>query len=143
LQAATGWQTVRLPQHLQEDVMRAFLIVPLLAFATAACSGGGQNQAAGGNAADAAVPVTSQVAAMSEGQRNGVFIRAIRDAGFDCQHVERSVSVGNVENMPAWRATCQGGGEWIIVVAADGSAQVLPPAGTAGGNASAGNSAGN
>lgn len=118
--------------------MRASLIA-LCALATAACSGGGQNQAAGGNAAKAAAPVTNQVAALSEGQRDAVFIRAIRDAGFDCQHVERSVAAGTIQNLPAWRATCQGGGEWTIVVAADGTAQVIPPAGAAGGNQAAGN----
>lgn len=122
--------------------MRASLIA-LIALGTAACSGGGQNQAAGANAAKAAEPVTNQVAALSEGQRDAVFIRAIRDAGFDCQHVERSVPAGPVRNMPAWRATCQGGAEWTIVVAPDGSAQVIPPAGAAAGNQAAGNSAGN
>jgi hypothetical protein len=119
--------------------MRASLILTV-ALATAAC-GGGQNQAATANAGNAAEPVTNQVAGLSDAQRNGVFIRALRDAGFDCQHVERSVPAGTVQNMPAWRATCQGGGEWTILVAADGSAQILPQGVTVGGNQSAGNAA--
>lgn len=126
--------------------MRASLIV-MFALATAAC-GGGQNQAASANAGTAAEPVTNQVAGLSDAQRNAVFIRALRDAGLDCQHVERSVPAGTIQNMPAWRATCQGGGEWTIVIAADGTAQILPQSGGAagnqpGGNAAAGNSSGN
>ena len=108
-----------------EEVLRVFLIATL---ATAACSGGGQNQAT--PVANATAPATNQVAALSEGQRNAVFIRAIRDAGFDCQHVERSVAAGTVQNLPAWRATCQGGGAWTIVVTPDGTAQIAPQSGT-------------
>lgn len=119
--------------------MRASLILAL-ALATAAC-GGGQNQAATANGGNAAGPVTSQVAALPDAQRNGVFIRALRDAGLDCQHVERSVPAGTIQNMPAWRATCQGGGEWTIVIAADGSAQILPQGGAATGGQAAGNAA--
>jgi hypothetical protein len=121
--------------------MRASLIV-LLTLAASACGTGGQNQAApAAESANGAAPAGTQVAALSEGQRNAVFIRAIRDGGLDCQHVERSVPLGNIQNMPAWRATCQGGGEYTIVVGADGSAQILPDQGAAGGNQSAGNAA--
>lgn len=120
--------------------MRAVLIVTL-ALAIAAC-GGGQNQAATANAGTAAEPVTNQVAGLSDAQRNAVFIRALRDAGLDCQHVERSAPAGAIQNMPAWRATCQGGGEWTIVIATDGTAQILPQSGAAGGNQAAGNSSG-
>jgi hypothetical protein len=139
-QAATGLPGHALTPELKEDVMRASPIMAL-ALATAAC-GGGQNQGANGNGGSAAEPVTNQVAALSDAQRNGVFIRALRDAGFDCQHVERSVPAGTIQNMPAWRATCQGGGEWTILITADGSAQILPQGTTIGGNQSAGNSAG-
>lgn len=119
--------------------MRASLITAL-ALATAACSGG-QNQANIANTANAAEPVTNQVAALSDAQRNAVFIRALRDAGMDCQHVERAVPAGMVQNMPAWRATCQGGAEWTILIAADGSAQILPQGATISGNQAAANAA--
>jgi hypothetical protein len=103
--------------------MRAPVILAL-ALATGACGGSGQNQA--GSAANGAEPAGSRVAALSEGERNAVFIRALRDAGLECQHVEHSLPAGRIQNLPAWRATCQGGGEWTIVIAADGSAQILP-----------------
>ena len=63
--------------------------------------------------------------AMPEAQRNAVFIRAIRDAGQDCQHVESSQPAGEHQGYPVWNATCQGGGTWTIVIMNDGVAQVL------------------
>lgn len=114
-------------------------IIAALAAATAACGSGGQNNAAPA-AANAPEPAGNQVAALSEGQRNAVFIRAIRDAGLDCQHVERSVAAGTARNMPVWRATCQGGGEFAIAIGADGTAQILPE-GASGGNQAGTNAA--
>lgn len=105
--------------------MRRFLIAGLT-LSAAACGGG--NQASNGPAANAVEPVGNQVAALSEGQRNAVFIRAIRDARLECQRVQGSARVGEYRGMPVWRARCQGGGEWIIVVANDGTAQILNPA---------------
>src|SRR6478672_1364263 len=98
-----------------------YLLVAGLALSTAAC--GGVTQGSNGTAANAAEPVGNQVAALSEGQRDAVFIRAIRDARLECQRVQGSARVGDYRGMPVWRARCQGGGEWIIVVANDGTAQ--------------------
>ncbi|WP_395614368.1 hypothetical protein [Allosphingosinicella sp.] len=100
-------------------------LIALLALSAAACSGG---QAPSANAANAVEPVGNQVAALSEGQRDAVFIRAIRDAGLECQRVQGSVRMGEYRGMPVWHARCQGGGEWLIVVANDGTAQILNPA---------------
>jgi hypothetical protein len=69
-----------------------------------------------------------RIAALPEAQRNGVFIRAIRDAGQDCQHVERSTLQGEVDGRPAWLAVCRGGGHWTIGIGKDGVAQVMSTA---------------
>ena len=69
--------------------------------------------------------VENQLESMPEGQRNGVFIRAIRDAGQDCQHVESSERAGEHRGYPVWNATCAGGGTWTIVITDNGIAQVL------------------
>ena len=108
---------------------------------TAACSGG--QDASSPNAASAPESAGNRVAALSAGQRNAVFIRAIRDAGLECQHVEQAVPVGIAQNMPAWRATCQGGGEWTILIGPDGTAQILPEGTTTAGGQPAGNTATN
>lgn len=73
----------------------------------------------------AGVGYRNQLQAMPEGQRNAVFIRAIRDAQLDCQHVEGSVPAGDYRGMPVWDVRCAGGGNWTIVVTGDGTAQIL------------------
>ena len=80
---------------------------------------------ASGNDLAAAVPAGERVAALPEPQRNAVFIRAIRDAGQDCQQVESSQRGGTYQGMPVWQAACSGGGNWTIVIADDGTAQML------------------
>lgn len=69
--------------------------------------------------------VQNRLEAMPEAQRNAVFIRAIQDAGQECQHVESSERAGEHQGFPVWNATCLGGGTWTIVVMNDGTAAVL------------------
>jgi hypothetical protein len=80
------------------------------------------------NTADAQAPdanaMQAQLAALPEGQRNAVFIRAIRDSGGECQHVESSAEAGRYEGYPVWTARCTDRA-FTIVIADDGSAQVL------------------
>jgi hypothetical protein len=91
---------------------------------TAACS---RNEGAARN--DAAVQSTisygERVAVMPEGQRNALFIRAIRDAGLECQHVDASTAAPPYRGMPVWTAACSGGGTWTIVVGPNGIAQIV------------------
>jgi len=77
------------------------------------------------SAASGADATQNRLEAMPEGQRNAVFIRAIRDAGQECQHVASSERAGMHQGFPVWNATCQGGGTWTIVITDGGSAQVL------------------
>ena len=99
-------------------------IMAAATLAAAACGGTGSD---GGNAVQAAAPdaIQNQLQAMPEGQRNAVFIRAIRDARQECQHVESSEPAGEHQGFPVWNATCAGGGTWTIVVMNGGNAAVL------------------
>ena len=102
-----------------------------LAFALAGCGGDAPEAAGEANEANAAAPAEAtgnQLEAMPEGQRNAVFIRAIQDAGQQCQHVESSVRAGEHQGFPVWTARCTDGVEWTIVIGNDGVAQVLNPA---------------
>ena len=124
--------------------MRTLLTGPatLLALALAGCDGPGERNVAVAGPDN----VQNALEAMPESQRNGVFIRAIRDAGQECQHVESSVPAGQHEGFPVWNATCSRGGTWTIVIMNDGVAQVLnaEEAALAGSNqtATAGNAQG-
>ena len=50
--------------------------------------------------------------------------RAIRDAGYRCQRVDRSGFVGTYQNLDMWMANCDGQRDWAVFVGPDGSAQV-------------------
>lgn len=101
-----------------------------LAIITSACSRSNEaerNQP-GVSAANASTNVIQRVSSLSDRQRNAVFIRAIRDAGLECQHVEWSTLSGTYRGMPVWTAACARNQVWVIVVGDDGNAQVLNPA---------------
>lgn len=92
----------------------------------AACDrGGSQAEQPGQAAADAQRDTQARLAAMAEGERNAVFIRAIRDAGFDCQHVDSSSPQGMSAGSPTWVATCDKASNWVILIGSNGAAQVI------------------
>ena len=67
----------------------------------------------------------ARLEALPEAQRNGVFIRAIRDSDGRCQHVERSEPAGEQDGLPIWRAYCEDGEIYSILISRGGSAQVI------------------
>ena len=105
--------------------MRASLIPLGLAASLAAC--GSQPAPTAANASGNAIENTAnQLASLTEGQRNAVFIRALRDANQACQHVDSSESLGQYQGYPVWRAHCDNGAtNWTIVITADGTAQII------------------
>lgn len=113
---------------------RYTLVLGCLALPLAACGGGAEQEApaAQGNAAGAptaniVVPAGNyeeQLRTMPEASRNATFIRAIRDAGRECQGVTASAARAPIQGAPAWTATCQDGRQWIILLGNDGVVQV-------------------
>lgn len=78
-------------------------------------------------AVNEAVDTTNYVAevlALEEGQRLGVFFRAIRDAGLPCQQVV-SAEIEPTMNPITWRATCEDGADHLISLTEDGTANIL------------------
>lgn len=68
----------------------------------------------------------ARLMAMTDGERNAVFIRALRDAGRDCQGVESSTYQGEPDGVPTWTARCVGEqGDWLILLGKDGIVQVV------------------
>lgn len=106
---------------------KTYLAIPV-ALALAAC--GGQqaaNQtaanAAAGNAADA-TNYQAEVLALPPGQQNGVFFRAVRDAGFNCQEITETERFDPIDNNPTWRVTCDRRTPHIISITRDGTAKI-------------------
>lgn len=106
--------------------MRAIITAATFSLALALGGCGERDQpVAAINAAESPVNVANQLANLEPGQRDAVFIRAIRDAGEACQHVESSEPAGEYEGNPVWRAQCEGGASWTIVVTPSGTAQII------------------
>ena len=93
---------------------------------------GGQQADTANNAEPATTEATENaIAALPEGARNAAFIRAIRDtgaAGGRCQHVDHSQAAGEYRGRPVWRAHCDDGSSWTIVVTAPDTVQVIDDA---------------
>lgn len=101
--------------------MKRLLAPALAALALAACGDGAEVkdiEVAEGN-------YQARLQAMPEGQRNAVFIRALRDAGQPCQGVESSAYQGEREGAPTWTARCTDSGDWLILLGGDGIVQVV------------------
>ncbi|MDB5697957.1 MAG: hypothetical protein JWN69_761, partial [Alphaproteobacteria bacterium] len=118
----------------KEDDMQAIATRMLAAGAAAVlllggCGRGGpqaqQAQGSAPQAPDAQRDFQARLAAMPEGERNAVFIRAVRDAGSDCQHVGSSTYQGISAGAPTWVATCDDGNNWVVMIGSNGSAQVI------------------
>lgn len=103
--------------------MQMRLLPGLALLALTACEGGGADNAqTGPRPLDA---VQNQVRAMPEAQRNAVLIRAIRDAGQECQHVESAEpQPAAADGSPVYLARCAGGRAYAVGIGRGGNASV-------------------
>lgn len=69
--------------------------------------------------------VTAKVLAMGDRERNVVFVRAILDAGLQCDGVKSSERLPDRDGKPLWRANCSGGNSHMITITPDGIANIV------------------
>lgn len=93
-----------------------------LALPLVACGQG--TEPAATNTSAPADDYARRIAALPPGQRDGVLLRAIRDANQDCQQVTRSQPIDPIAGAPAWAATCDGRGTWVVALNPGGVATV-------------------
>lgn len=86
--------------------------------------GCGQKPAQQGNVTAPAKDYQGQLTAMGDAERNLVFLRAIHDAGWQCEQVQSSAPRPAIQDSPAWKAVCEGNKEWAIQVGKTGIAHV-------------------
>lgn len=112
--------------------MRTLLILPVLALV--ACGPTAQTNTSeasqtpaepADNATDSGINYSAEVLKQNDSQRNATFIRALQDASLNCDHVDSSTRVDDVNGVPTWRATCKGGENYMISIPRDGVARVL------------------
>jgi hypothetical protein len=121
----------------ETQMTRRIVLPALAALALAGCGQGDSNATgvsnaqaeanaigAAGNAAGA-VNATAAVLAMNDRQRNVVFVRALLDAGLDCQGVASSVRLPDQDGKPLWRANCTNNTAHMISVTPDGTANIV------------------
>ena len=84
-----------------------------------------QQPATSGNTAMPAADYERQLAALPEASRDGVFMRAITDAGFDCQKVESAATHAPVEGRPAWAVQCEHDRRYVMLINPGGIVQVV------------------
>jgi hypothetical protein len=65
------------------------------------------------------------VLGMSDRQRNVVFIRALMDAGIECQHVTSSERLPDQDGKPLWRVNCSDKTAHMIGITPDGTANIV------------------
>ncbi|TKD53124.1 hypothetical protein [Sphingomonas baiyangensis] len=107
--------------------MKPILPMGMLAAMMLVAGCGGGSAPAVPPANDMAEPATTnfqaQVAALDDERRNLVMIRAIRDAGLNCQEVTSSRRTES-EGM-TYLATCDAGTNFLVTIGADGNARVV------------------
>jgi hypothetical protein len=109
------------------------VLIGLTALALTACSGAPEKPAANEAQNAASVPANgaeavnyvAEIGNMTEQDRQGVFLGAIRDADVPCRDVVKVEQVEPMQGIPTWRASCEEGLQHLIQVKPDGSAQVI------------------
>ena len=112
--------------------MRTILLtMPILTGLLAACGDAGDPPQS--RAPEPPSAIQNTVAALPDNQRDAMLIRAIRDAGLDCQGVTGARRVdtapGRPGGDPSYVAECIGGASYGVSIGRDGTAQVAaaPP----------------
>ncbi|HEU4960420.1 MAG TPA: hypothetical protein VFT56_08435 [Sphingomonas sp.] len=67
----------------------------------------------------------AKLAALPEPSRNGAFMRAISDAGFDCQKIDSASAHAPVAGHPAWAITCVHDVHYIAAIDPGGYIQII------------------
>jgi hypothetical protein len=103
--------------------MRNFSALSIF-LALSACDSGGDKLATREKQPSTLSGTALKVAKLTESQRNGVFLRAIRDSGITCEEVSASESIELRPGAMGWRARCQNGDLHLVEILANGTAKI-------------------
>lgn len=109
--------------------MPVIRLLPILLLGLAGCQQAPSGDAPGNAAAPtaAAGEYLNQMAALPPAQQQMVLFRAVRDAGQDCQDINRTERLPDQGGKAVWRVTCRGGGQLAVSMSTDGVATVVAP----------------
>ncbi|MDP1027683.1 hypothetical protein Q5H91_10700 [Sphingomonas sp. KR1UV-12] len=103
----------------------SLLLLPLLAGCDRQPVPAANTAAAATN--EAAAPeegYAAKIRALPAGQRDGVFLRAVRDSKESCQEVTNEYEINPMQGKDSWAVTCDKTNHWVIAIDGDGNAQV-------------------
>jgi hypothetical protein len=100
-----------------------FVRIGALLLVLSACDGS-EREPQAKPAAAPEVDYKARIDRLSAAQRDALFLRAVRDAGHDCQQVVGSAFSGEHFGMPGWVARCGNGADWLIMLSKGGRALV-------------------
>ena len=108
--------------------MRNIGVAMAAALLLSACGGGEKaaNEAAANMAMANVADTTNyqeEVLKLVPAQRDGVFLRAVRDAGLNCQEVTQTERRDPIDGNPTWRIYC-GKTPHLITLTRDGTAKI-------------------
>lgn len=84
------------------------------------------DNAAVANTATLSSDYAQTVRSLPQGQRDAVFLRAVRDAGQNCQEVTQATEVPATGAAPTWAVTCDRATRWVVAIGEGGIATVTP-----------------
>ena len=67
-----------------------------------------------------------RIAGLTEPAREGVFLRPINDAGFDCQKIVSSAAHAPISGRPAWVLECEQHNSFVALLDPGGYVQIVP-----------------
>ena len=87
-----------------------------------------QQPQAGNASATATAPgdFADRIDALPEGQRGGVFMRAITDAGYSCQKIEQATRHAPISGRPAWEVACDHHNDYVALAIPGDTLQIVP-----------------
>ena len=105
---------------------RSALAALTLAAAVAACHSPREQAPANTAAAPDAAAFANQIAALPAAQREGVFMRAITDAGYSCQKIETMTRHAPISGRPAWAVACDHHNDYVALAIPGDTLQIVP-----------------
>lgn len=107
--------------------MRTMMAIVAGAVLLAGCGGGADENVPGPAASKTPAALSDlqkRVVALPKRLQDGVMLRAIRDAGLNCQQVTELTRVETRADRIRWRVVCDNTEPYVVEITPDGTAQI-------------------
>jgi hypothetical protein len=118
--------TIGVITAMEVRTMRTMMAIVAGAVLLAGCGGGDENvpDPAASKTPAALSDLQKRVVALPKRLQDGVMLRAIRDAGLNCQQVTELTRVDTRADRIRWRVVCDTTQPYVVEITPDGTAQI-------------------